>query len=97
MIEDHVNERVREVRMSGRSLLSMLDDDLEAAWVAHSAASEGKRATVRGRVRGLAQAIATVRSPFSRSDLGADSRAWAEEIRRTEDEALRRCRAKGLV
>lgn len=102
-ITEHENELVRKSVMKGQSLLQMLDDDLEAAWVAYNevavlgadnSASLKKMATIRGRIRGLAQAIATVKSPFSRQNLGGNSKDWAEVIKRTEDEALARVRAR---
>ena len=103
-ITEHKNELLRESICAGQSLLEMLDDDLEVAWGAwldmnqqlegspFDVVLQKKTATCRGRVRGLAQAITTVRSPFSRTNMGARSTAWAQAIKNTEDEALARVR-----
>lgn len=102
-ITHHVNEAVRTRTSTTRSLLNMLDDDLLAAWVAWSKIKQtdpggAKKAdVVRGRIRGLAQAITTVRSPFSREDLGAKSTAWADAIKRTETESLAVAKRRGML
>lgn len=96
-ITEHKNELLRESIVKGQTLLQMLDDDLEAAWGAYldlDFPDGDKGKVVRGRIRGLAQAIATIRSPFSRQNMAGNASGWAAVIKSTEDEALARVRVK---
>lgn len=100
--ERYQNEVIRAGAHHGMSILNLMQEDLVEAWIAHDAIEfwaspqqEKRQATVRGRIRGIAQCVALVTSPYSRRELGKNSRAWMDQIKRVEDEGHARARLRG--
>ena len=88
------NTVVREGAKQGIPIVQMMRDDLKAAWKKYHEQlhKDGgietiKNAALMGRVRGLAQAVATVESPYTR--LHSPQREWLEIVKRTMNEARR--------
>jgi len=88
------NTVVREGAKQGIPIVQMMRDDLKAAWAKYrdQLHKDGGIETIRnaalmGRVRGLAQAVATVESPYTR--LHSPQREWLEIVKRTMNEARR--------
>lgn len=90
------NEIIRgSAAHGGLSILQMMEEDLIEAWLAHDQLEEGdKKRVIRGRIRGIAQCIALVRSPYSRRDLGSTSRRWMQVIKDQENEGHARARLR---
>jgi hypothetical protein len=84
------NEFVREENRGGVPIVGMLRQDLTDAWVAHLKAvrEEGdgsdKALATKGRVRGLAQAVATIQSPYSRTQ--GSKAEWSRYVLRVMNE-----------
>ena len=91
--EAYQNEVIRASAHHGLSILNEMEKDLTEAWLSHDAMAPGdKQRVVRGRIRGIAQCIALIRSPYSRRELGPTSRRWMNVIKQTEDEGHARAR-----
>lgn len=95
-VAERYNEVVRASAAAGYSILHELEEDLVSAWMIHDSRPDtpDQRAVVRGRIRGLAQAIALIRSPYTRREMGPTSAAWGRVIRAQEDEGHARARAR---
>ena len=68
----------------GMDMLRLMQDDLDEATVKmqEMGKDDPRYERARGRVTGLAQALAFVRSPITREDkMGKNSTAWVEVIR----------------
>jgi hypothetical protein len=98
--EAYQNEVIRASAHHGLSILNEMEKDLVEAWLSHDqlneeegyGSSDQKIRVVRGRIRGIAQCIALIRSPYSRRELGPTSRRWMDVIKQTEDEGHARAR-----
>jgi hypothetical protein len=66
--EERYNAIVRGAAHAGLSIFQMLEEELAAAKVAARSAEGDKAVKAQGRVTGLAQAIAIMRSPYSWRD-----------------------------
>lgn len=87
MVVDSRNLVIRENNAQGIPILGMIRDDLKEAWAAWKKAEDSdKKNVARGRVRGLAQALATVQSPYTRLHGGG---SWSAYVREVEEEARR--------
>lgn len=87
MVVDSRNLVIRENNAQGIPILGMIRDDLKNAWAAWKKAEDSdKKNVARGRVRGLAQALATVQSPYTRLHGGG---SWSAYVREVEEEARR--------
>lgn len=86
------NEIVRAAAHVGVPVLWTLRQDLVAAFTLISALKSAgeleKARQVRARARGLAQALATVHSPFTREEYGGESGAWMRVVQGVENEAM---------
>jgi hypothetical protein len=81
MIVDSRNLVVRENNKQGIPILSMIREDLDAARESWKAESDGaKKARIRGRMAGLAQALATVQSPYTR--LHGSKTEWGDYVKK---------------
>lgn len=94
-IVDSRNTVVREGAQQGIPIVQMMRDDLSEAWEKYKIQlrKDGgietiKNAAMMGRIRGLAQAVATVESPYTR--LHSPAREWMENVKRVMNEARRR-------
>jgi hypothetical protein len=94
-IVDSRNTVVREGAQQGIPIVSMMRGDLKDAWAKYreQLKKDGGIETIRnaalmGRVRGLAQAVATVESPYTR--LHSPKREWLENVKKVMEEARRR-------
>jgi hypothetical protein len=88
------NTVVREGAAQGIPIVSMMREDLKEAWKKYreqlhkdGGIETARNAALMGRVRGLAQAVATVESPYTR--IHSPKREWLENVKRVMNEARR--------
>jgi len=89
------NPVMREAASQGIPVVEMMRQDLRAAWEKYNAQlkKDGGIETLdnvalMGRVRGLAQALATVQSPYTR--LHESPRVWIQYVKRVMEEGKQR-------
>jgi len=104
--EDYVNQIrhnpvIRATNQMGIPIVAMLENDLIEAWRAYDAQlkKDGGVETVqnmaiRGRVRGLAQALALMQSPYTRLADGPKSKKWLKYIQSVSQSARVKSREK---
>lgn len=101
--EKYQNEVIRAGAHHGMSILEEMEKDLVQAWIAHDQQLKKARddemdsrvRIIRGRIRGIAQCIALVKSPYSRRELGPTSVEWMRVIKQQEAEGHARARLQG--